>query len=140
MDKSMLGDLDNLPEEDKIRMSTMIDQLQIRDRSHFYFLQCPSRFMHSLRILFMKLFLFYTETFSIHQVCNFFSILSKVCDSYELCRNGIFNCANALVESFDFRNAFLFNVCFRGCGFTDLVLCAVELSFSFYYLNVMLVL
>lgn len=32
MDKSMLGDLDNLPEEDKARMSTMIDQLQIRDR------------------------------------------------------------------------------------------------------------
>ncbi|PKU68891.1 Mitochondrial import inner membrane translocase subunit Tim9 [Dendrobium catenatum] len=32
MDKSMLGDLDNLPEEDKVRMSTMIDQLQIRDR------------------------------------------------------------------------------------------------------------
>lgn len=33
MDKSMLGDLDSLPEEDKIRMSAMIDQLQIRDRS-----------------------------------------------------------------------------------------------------------
>lgn len=32
MDKSMLGDLDSLPEEDKLRMSTMIDQLQIRDR------------------------------------------------------------------------------------------------------------
>jgi import inner membrane translocase subunit TIM9 len=32
MDKSMLGDLDNLPEEDKLRMSSMIDQLQIRDR------------------------------------------------------------------------------------------------------------
>lgn len=32
MDKSMLGDLDALPEEDKQRMSAMIDQLQIRDR------------------------------------------------------------------------------------------------------------
>jgi hypothetical protein len=32
MDKSMLGDLDNLPEEDKLRMSAMIDQPQIRDR------------------------------------------------------------------------------------------------------------
>ena len=35
MDKSMIGDLDNLPEEDKIRMSTMIEQLQVRDRSFF---------------------------------------------------------------------------------------------------------
>ena len=32
MDKSMLGDLDALPEEDKMRMAAMIDQLQIRDR------------------------------------------------------------------------------------------------------------
>lgn len=32
MDKSMLGDLDALPEEDKLRMTSMIDQLQIRDR------------------------------------------------------------------------------------------------------------
>jgi import inner membrane translocase subunit TIM9 len=32
MDKSMLGDLDGLPEEDKMRMAGMIDQLQIRDR------------------------------------------------------------------------------------------------------------
>lgn len=32
MDKSMLGDLDNLPEEDKMRMAAMVDQLQIRDR------------------------------------------------------------------------------------------------------------
>lgn len=32
MDKSMLGDLDSLPEQDKLRMSAMIDQLQIRDR------------------------------------------------------------------------------------------------------------
>jgi hypothetical protein len=33
MDKSMLGDLDNLPEEDKMRMAVMVDQLQVRDRS-----------------------------------------------------------------------------------------------------------
>lgn len=32
MDKSMLGDLDNLPDEDKMRMSAMIEQLQMRDR------------------------------------------------------------------------------------------------------------
>lgn len=32
MDKSMLGDLDSLPDEAKLRMSAMIDQLQIRDR------------------------------------------------------------------------------------------------------------
>ncbi|KAL6559562.1 protein transporter tim9 [Orobanche gracilis] len=35
MDKSMLGDLDALPEEDKQRMSSMIEQLQIRDRFRF---------------------------------------------------------------------------------------------------------
>ncbi|KAL0357354.1 UNVERIFIED_CONTAM: Mitochondrial import inner membrane translocase subunit Tim9 [Sesamum calycinum] len=34
MDKSMLGDLDALPEADKQRMSAMIDQLQIRDRTN----------------------------------------------------------------------------------------------------------
>jgi hypothetical protein len=33
MDKNMLGDLDNLPEEDKMRMAVMVDQLQVRDRS-----------------------------------------------------------------------------------------------------------
>lgn len=32
MDKNMLGDLDGLPEEDKMRMAAMVDQLQIRDR------------------------------------------------------------------------------------------------------------
>ncbi|KAK9170486.1 hypothetical protein Syun_002626 [Stephania yunnanensis] len=32
MDKSMLGDLDSLPEEDKVKMGAMIEQLQIRDR------------------------------------------------------------------------------------------------------------
>ncbi|KAH1224840.1 Mitochondrial import inner membrane translocase subunit Tim9 [Glycine max] len=31
MDKSMLADLDSLPEADKQRMTVMIDQLQIRD-------------------------------------------------------------------------------------------------------------
>lgn len=32
MDKGMLGDLDNLQEDDKIRMFAMIEQLQVRDR------------------------------------------------------------------------------------------------------------
>lgn len=32
MDKSMIGDLDSLPEADKLKMAAMIDQLQIRDR------------------------------------------------------------------------------------------------------------
>ena len=47
MDKSMLGDLDSLPEEDKLKMSAMIDQLQIRDRlllslnTHTYNLVLP---------------------------------------------------------------------------------------------------
>jgi import inner membrane translocase subunit TIM9 len=36
MDKSMLGDLDSLPEEDKMRMAAMVDQLQIRDRFEPY--------------------------------------------------------------------------------------------------------
>ncbi|KAL8465236.1 hypothetical protein ACS0TY_034660 [Phlomoides rotata] len=36
MDKSMLGDLDALPEEDKLRMSAMIDQLQVRDSLRMY--------------------------------------------------------------------------------------------------------
>ncbi|CAI9111721.1 OLC1v1012012C1 [Oldenlandia corymbosa var. corymbosa] len=36
MDKNMLGDLDNLPEEDKLRMNTMIEQLQIRDSLRMY--------------------------------------------------------------------------------------------------------
>lgn len=35
MDKNMLAGLDNLPEEDSIRMSAMIDQLLFRDRSFF---------------------------------------------------------------------------------------------------------
>jgi hypothetical protein len=32
MDKSMIADMESLPEADKQRMATMIDQLQIRDR------------------------------------------------------------------------------------------------------------
>ncbi|GLJ24666.1 hypothetical protein SUGI_0471680 [Cryptomeria japonica] len=36
MDKSMLGDLANMPEEDQQRMSNMIDQLQIRDSLRMY--------------------------------------------------------------------------------------------------------
>ncbi|KAG6697361.1 hypothetical protein I3842_09G194500 [Carya illinoinensis] len=36
MDKSMLADLESLPEEDKVRMSTMIEQLQIRDSLRMY--------------------------------------------------------------------------------------------------------
>ncbi|XXG66270.1 hypothetical protein AAC387_Pa05g3786 [Persea americana] len=36
MDKSMFGDLDSLPEEDKLRMSSMIDHLQIRDSLRMY--------------------------------------------------------------------------------------------------------
>ncbi|KAH0722975.1 hypothetical protein KY290_005631 [Solanum tuberosum] len=32
MDKSMIGDLDSLPEADKLRMAAMIEQLQVRDR------------------------------------------------------------------------------------------------------------
>ena len=43
MDKSMLADLDSLPEADKLRMSTMIDQLQIRDRSLSFFHRFISR-------------------------------------------------------------------------------------------------
>ncbi|RLN19763.1 hypothetical protein C2845_PM02G11260 [Panicum miliaceum] len=40
MDKSMLGDLDGLPEEDKMRMAAMIEQLQIRDSlQHFRYLE-----------------------------------------------------------------------------------------------------
>ncbi|KAE8813470.1 Mitochondrial import inner membrane translocase subunit Tim9 [Hordeum vulgare] len=36
MDKSMLGDIDNLPDEDKMRMSAMIEQLQMRDSLRMY--------------------------------------------------------------------------------------------------------
>ncbi|TKW28617.1 hypothetical protein SEVIR_3G339800v4 [Setaria viridis] len=36
MDKSLLGDLDGLPEEDKMRMAAMVDQLQIRDSLRMY--------------------------------------------------------------------------------------------------------
>lgn len=37
MDKSMIGDLDSLPEADKLRMASMIDQLQVRDRLFPFF-------------------------------------------------------------------------------------------------------
>ena len=53
MDKSMLGDLDNLPEEDKVRMASMIDQLQVRDSLRMYnslvercFNDCVDTFKH----------------------------------------------------------------------------------------------
>ncbi|KAI4354489.1 hypothetical protein L6164_003344 [Bauhinia variegata] len=36
MDKSVLGDLDSVPEEEKKRMSTMVDQLQVRDSLRMY--------------------------------------------------------------------------------------------------------
>ena len=40
MDKSMLGDLQSLSEEDNVRMAAMIDQLQIRDRFDFFSVFC----------------------------------------------------------------------------------------------------
>lgn len=36
MDKSMLGDLDNLPEADKVKMAQMIDRLQVTDSLRMY--------------------------------------------------------------------------------------------------------
>ncbi|KAK6645679.1 hypothetical protein PHAVU_L001624 [Phaseolus vulgaris] len=36
MDKKIISDLDNCPEEDKERMSTMVDQLQFRDSLRMY--------------------------------------------------------------------------------------------------------
>ncbi|OMO67769.1 Tim10/DDP family zinc finger [Corchorus capsularis] len=36
MDKNMLAGLDGLPEEDKARMSAMIDHLQLRDSLRMY--------------------------------------------------------------------------------------------------------
>ncbi|KAK4773403.1 hypothetical protein SAY87_028422 [Trapa incisa] len=36
MDKTVLGDLDSLPEDDKIRMSAIINQLQSRDSLRLY--------------------------------------------------------------------------------------------------------
>ena len=49
----MIGDLDSLPEEDKMRMATMIDQLQIRDSLRMYnslvercFNDCVDTFKH----------------------------------------------------------------------------------------------
>ncbi|CAI0410953.1 unnamed protein product [Linum tenue] len=36
MDKNMLAGLEGMPEEDKMRMASMIDQLQIRDSLKMY--------------------------------------------------------------------------------------------------------
>ncbi|XP_030925396.1 mitochondrial import inner membrane translocase subunit Tim9 [Quercus robur] len=36
MDKNMIADLESLPESDKARMSTLIEQLQIRDSLRMY--------------------------------------------------------------------------------------------------------
>ncbi|XP_059625243.1 mitochondrial import inner membrane translocase subunit Tim9-like [Cornus florida] len=36
MDKSLVGDLSSLPEEDKIKMTSMIEQQQIRDSLRMY--------------------------------------------------------------------------------------------------------
>nr|XP_023880609.1 mitochondrial import inner membrane translocase subunit Tim9-like [Quercus suber]POE75418.1 mitochondrial import inner membrane translocase subunit tim9 [Quercus suber] len=36
MDKNMIADLESLPEADKARMSTLIEQLQIRDSLRMY--------------------------------------------------------------------------------------------------------
>ncbi|KAF7823631.1 mitochondrial import inner membrane translocase subunit Tim9 [Senna tora] len=53
MDKSMMGDLGSLPEQDQIRMAAMIDQLQIRDSLRMYnslvercFNDCVDTFKH----------------------------------------------------------------------------------------------
>ncbi|KEH29048.1 import inner membrane translocase protein [Medicago truncatula] len=35
MDKNIFGEVDNLPEEDKKRMTTMVEQLQTRDSSFY---------------------------------------------------------------------------------------------------------
>ncbi|XP_045830654.1 mitochondrial import inner membrane translocase subunit Tim9-like [Trifolium pratense] len=54
MDKNIFGDIDNLPEEDKQRMSTMVKQLQTRDSLRLYnslvekcFNNCVSTFYRS---------------------------------------------------------------------------------------------
>ncbi|XP_027337666.1 mitochondrial import inner membrane translocase subunit Tim9-like [Abrus precatorius] len=36
MDKTIFADLDNVPEDDRQRMSTIVDQLQIRDSLKMY--------------------------------------------------------------------------------------------------------
>ncbi|KAL5073066.1 hypothetical protein RYX36_012050 [Vicia faba] len=36
MDKNAFGDIDNFPEEDKKRMSIMVEQLQMRDNLRLY--------------------------------------------------------------------------------------------------------
>jgi len=40
MDKNIFGEVDNLPEEDKKRMTTMVEQLQTRDRYVSILLLC----------------------------------------------------------------------------------------------------
>ncbi|EEF29529.1 mitochondrial import inner membrane translocase subunit Tim9 [Ricinus communis] len=51
MDKNMLQGLDNLPEEDKLRMANLIEQLQVRDSMRMYnsvvercFIDCVDNF------------------------------------------------------------------------------------------------
>ncbi|BAT90722.1 mitochondrial import inner membrane translocase subunit Tim9 [Vigna umbellata] len=53
MDKSMLADLESLPEADRQRMSAMMEQLQIRDSLRMYnslvercFTDCVDTFKH----------------------------------------------------------------------------------------------
>ncbi|RHN59117.1 putative Tim10/DDP family zinc finger [Medicago truncatula] len=54
MDKNIFGEVDNLPEEDKKRMTTMVEQLQTRDSLRLYnslvercFNNCVSSFYRS---------------------------------------------------------------------------------------------
>ncbi|KAI3880431.1 hypothetical protein MKW92_044241 [Papaver armeniacum] len=61
MDKSMMGDIDAMPEEDKMRMSTMIDQLQVRDSLRMYnslvercFVDCVDTFRRKCAEKFLK--------------------------------------------------------------------------------------
>ncbi|XP_004505864.1 mitochondrial import inner membrane translocase subunit Tim9 [Cicer arietinum] len=53
MDKSMIADMESLPEADKLRMAGMIEQLQIRDSLRMYnslvekcFNDCVDTFKH----------------------------------------------------------------------------------------------
>ena len=69
MDKSMLGDLDSLPEEDKLRMSTMIDQLQIRDRLVL------SLYIHTYNLV---LPILSTSMLSVYILCYIFVVNSNL--------------------------------------------------------------
>lgn len=62
MDKSMLGDLDSLPEEDKIKMARMIDQLQVSDR---LVSSLPRRLLFFPLIFFHFFFVFFDVFFII---------------------------------------------------------------------------